>query len=59
MSVSSLRKQCAELGNKASEYESQKIKFQDKLSDSEARSMRENLLFTGIEETQNEDCCES
>ena len=54
--VGSLRKQCEDLEKRATECEALKDKFQNKLYDLEARSMRENLLFIGIEETENEDC---
>ena len=55
-SISSLKKQCSVLEKKASDCVAQKQKVQDKLNDLEARSMRDNLLFLGIEETQAEDC---
>ena len=56
--ISDLKKTCSDLEKDASEHEKQKQKIQDKLNDLEAHSMRENLLFLGIEETQNEDCTE-
>ena len=49
------KKRCSDLDKDASEHEKQKQKVQGKLND---RSIRENLLFLGIEETQNEDCTE-
>ena len=57
-SITSLKKQCSDLEKRATECESQKGRVQDKLNDLESRSMRENLLFLGIDETQNEDCAE-
>ncbi|MEW8544929.1 MAG: hypothetical protein AB2693_15495, partial [Candidatus Thiodiazotropha sp.] len=50
--------QCSVLEQKASDCVTQKQKVQDKLNDLEARSMRDNLLFLGIEETQAENCSE-
>ena len=57
-SITSLKKQCSDLEKRATECESQKGRVQDKLNGLESRSMRENLLFLGIDETQNEDCAE-
>lgn len=55
-SINSSKKRCSYLETKAVDCDAQKRKVQDKLNDLEARSMRENLLFFGIEETQKKDC---
>lgn len=58
LNVPLLCKQYSKLESKASDYEMQKSRIQDKLNDLEARSMRDNLLFMGIEESQDENCTE-
>ena len=54
--VKNLQKQCADLTNQVNEQNKSKVKLEAKITDLEARSMRENLIFNGIPETPNEDC---
>ena len=51
-----LKKQCDDLEKQVKEHAKTKTKLESKVIDLEARSMRENLLFNGIPESNNEDC---
>lgn len=54
--IKTLKKQCDSFETQVTEQNKTKAKLESKITDLEARSMRENLLFHGIPETQNEDC---
>ena len=55
-SIQSLRQKCVNLEQKMDDEAKNKIKLESKVTDLEARSMRENLLFHGIPESHNENC---
>ena len=54
--VSNLKKQCDDLDKQVKEQTKSKKKLESKVIDLEARSMRENLLFNGIPESESENC---
>ena len=54
--VKNLQKKFSDLTNQVNEQSKSKTKLEAKLTDLEARSMRENLIFNGKPETTNEDC---
>ena len=54
--VKNLQKKCSDLTNQVNEQSKSKTKLESKLTELEARSMRENLIFNGIPETTGEDC---
>ena len=55
-SIQSLKQKCVNLKQKMDDEAKNKIKLESKVTDLEARSMRENLLFHGIPESHNENC---
>lgn len=54
--IKRLNKQCQELEGTIETLKTQNQTLEDKTNDLESRSMRENLLFHGIKETEGEDC---
>ena len=54
--VTNLKKQCDDLDKQVKEQVKTKRKLESKVIDLEARSMRENLLFNGIPESDPENC---
>ncbi|MEW8545055.1 MAG: hypothetical protein AB2693_16140, partial [Candidatus Thiodiazotropha sp.] len=54
--IKTLKKQCDSFEKQVQEQNMSKSKLENKITDLEARSMRENLLFHGIQETPNENC---
>lgn len=54
--IKTLRKQCESFEKHVEEQNMSNSKLESKITDLEARSMRENLLFHGIPETPNENC---
>jgi DNA repair exonuclease SbcCD ATPase subunit len=54
--IQKLSKQCEQFQNTIEKLELKNITLESKANDLEARSMRENLLFHGIAETNGENC---
>ena len=54
--LKSLKGTCDQLEKKTKSLESEKSSLEVKLTDLEYRSMRDNLMFYGVAEHENEDC---
>ena len=54
--IKNLNKKCKEFEDVVKKLEEKNAALEDKTNDLEFRSLRENLLFHGIPEGQNEDC---
>ena len=54
--ISKLKEKCEYMEKNTSDYGQQSAKLESKVSELENRSMRDNLIFYGITEMQNEDC---
>lgn len=54
--ISKLKEKCEYMEKSTSDYAQQSAKMESKVSELESRSMRDNLMFYGITEMQNEDC---
>ena len=56
--IKKIDKQCKEMESAINELKSQNDELENKQNELEARSMRENLLFFGFTESDQEDCSE-
>ena len=54
--ISKLKEKCECMEKNTSDYAQQNAKLESKVSELESRSMRDNLMFYGITEMQNEEC---
>ena len=54
--IMNTKQQCSELERKMNNLKQENVILHDRLTNVETRSMRENLLFNGLSETQGEDC---
>jgi len=54
--IDKLQKHCTHMNETIRRHEDEKDKLNDKIIDLESRSMRENLMFYGIQEEQHENC---
>ncbi|XP_052806337.1 uncharacterized protein LOC128241093 [Mya arenaria] len=57
--IRKLQQTCGDLKNQSHEFEIQKDQMNDKLLDLESRSMRDNLIFYGIQEHGPEENCDT
>ena len=56
--IKQMQKECRKLQESAKSFEKQKETMNDKITDLESRSMRENLMFYGIKEIDRNENCE-